>query len=333
MHRYWTQIILFAALLPVFRGSVFAASYTLSSLPDETILAEVDGSTVTVGEVRRSIASIGCIMPPKPLKLDDFLPEIEQEIVEDKVNRILMMHACDHDGHAAAARLDADREFVRRLELEFEGDAHRMADFLDRARMSEFDYRNRTVEDMVLRHVRKIHSANHPPVSVADAQRHYELNRNLYSRPEGIHLNMILLKPTDSEDLQTTSETAMLVMAELLAGTPFQELAREFSKDSRSEQGGDWGWISRNDLRTELAEVAFDLEPGEFSEPIQVRNEIFILRAVGKRPAGTALFAEVRDEILQHLTRMAEIDVEKEWIENLRAKASIVYFDHADVVN
>ena len=44
-----------------------------------------------------------------------------------------------------------------------------------------------------------------------------------------------------------------------------------------SRKGGDWGWIERQDIRKELSTVAFGLQPGSYSQPVELNNTIFIL--------------------------------------------------------
>ena len=77
---------------------------------------------------------------------------------------------------------------------------------------------------------------------------------------EQVHLHSILV---------ATYEDAEKTRARWEAGEKFADLAREVSLDEQSrEKGGDLGWFPRGVLLPGLEYVAFDLSPGEVSEPI-----------------------------------------------------------------
>ena len=82
-----------------------------------------------------------------------------------------------------------------------------------------------------------------------------------------MHLRQIILTPMADEGTALLNQTAKKIMLELANGDDFGDLARQYSQDDMSRKGGDWGWIERKDIRKELSSVAFDLEPGQYSQP------------------------------------------------------------------
>jgi len=93
----------------------------------------------------------------------------------------------------------------------------------------------------------------------------------------------------------------------------FAELAKKYSQDSKKDKGGDWGWVERKALIPELAEVAFNLKPGEYSEPIKLKNKIFILFAQDRRDNGYTPLTEVRDNIASMLvSQMAQEEQDRQ---------------------
>jgi peptidyl-prolyl cis-trans isomerase C len=65
--------------------------------------------------------------------------------------------------------------------------------------------------------------------------------------------------------------TADKVLAELAAGKPFAELARQYSTDTASvEQGGDLGWVPRGDFVQEYEEAAFSVA---LNTPTKVQSQ------------------------------------------------------------
>ncbi len=91
-----------------------------------------------------------------------------------------------------------------------------------------------------------------------------------------IRLRMIFLKA--SPENRTAAE-AMLkeIRAKVEAGTDFASLAKVYHQGSQRNQGGDWGWVDQNTLRSDLSEEAFKLEEGQASEIITTDEGCYFL--------------------------------------------------------
>ena len=78
----------------------------------------------------------------------------------------------------------------------------------------------------------------------------------------------------------------------LKSGADFRAVAREFSEVPReAREGGDWGTLGLQQLEPdeELAKWAQQLQPGEFSPPIEGDNGLMILRVDSKKGEDYAL--------------------------------------------
>lgn len=85
-----------------------------------------------------------------------------------------------------------------------------------------------------------------------------------FSRPETRRGRHILLTGDDAR------ARAEALAAQLAEGADFAELAREHSSDSLSAaDGGDLGWVERDQLAPELEKALFALEEGQVSAPVQ----------------------------------------------------------------
>ncbi|MCL2026465.1 MAG: peptidylprolyl isomerase [Leptospirales bacterium] len=81
------------------------------------------------------------------------------------------------------------------------------------------------------------------------------------------------------KEYEEREQEAAELIARLKAGADFSELAKNNSDDYSKEKGGDIGFITRDSYERELAEAAFLLKPGEFTQkPIRHKGGVFILK-------------------------------------------------------
>lgn len=84
--------------------------------------------------------------------------------------------------------------------------------------------------------------------------------------------------------LVETEEEALDILSKLDEGQDFGALAQEYSIDeSNSEAGGDLGWFNRNTMVDEFTNVAFTLDVGEISEPVETEFGFHIIQNLGYR--------------------------------------------------
>jgi foldase protein PrsA len=136
-------------------------------------------------------------------------------------------------------------------------------------------------------------------------------------------LQMEIIQPTSGPVEQVrarhilveTEDEAREVFARLAAGEDFAVLAAEYSLDvTTRDQGGDLGWFDRDDLLTpELTQVAFSLNPGERTGPVQTMLGYHIVETLEAGQREVSDQERVQQNIDQFIT----------WLDSRRETATI----------
>ena len=142
----------------------------------------------------------------------------------------------------------------------------------------------------------------------------YEGNKEQFAVPARWRASHILV---------ATAVEAQQVKAELEAGADFAELAKERSKDTAAEKGGDVGYFSEGQLVPEFEAGCFALDPGELSDPIETQFGFHIIKLIDKQEAGVQEFAKVRDIISKEMERQKQQERLTVLFDDLRAKAEV----------
>lgn len=141
--------------------------------------------------------------------------------------------------------------------------------------------------------------------------------------------------PTTAEQIHARyirvndSELAQTLVDQINTGADFAELARQYSLDTTSGQGGgDMGFFSAGTLLVpELEPVAFSLQPGETSQVIPATHydgspTYYILQVIERDPQ-RPLEAQQRSALMEQTINS--------WIEGLRTQAEITIFVDTNV--
>lgn len=86
---------------------------------------------------------------------------------------------------------------------------------------------------------------------------------------------------TGGEDAAMKGATQLV--AQLQQGAPFAAVARQFSASSTAAAGGDAGWISQGEMPAEVDAALEKLRPGQLSQPIPVKDGVYIIYLRDKR--------------------------------------------------
>ncbi len=118
---------------------------------------------------------------------------------------------------------------------------------------------------------------------------------------------------------------AMEIHAKAIApGADFAKLAEESSDGPSKAKGGDIGIFTPDRMAEEFSAAAFDLEPGQVSEPVKTKFGYHIIKVSGKWPPGDLPVEALQDDIIERLRTRKLHQGRREMKEALLAKYTIV---------
>ena len=325
-----------AACLLMTSGTAFAQK-SLAEAEDQIgarftngIVAQVEDRIITVGDVRREIEPLINQIINTSKDEADFhknLEQYEDQVIQNLVDQVLIVKDFYSDEKRRIPAHYIDSEIKERMITQFDNDRSKFLAYLHAIGKTQAEYRQMVTEDMIVGYMRGQKRKSQTIVSPVRIENYYTENRDQFYQEDGVHLRLIRLARIADENPAVLQQTAETIMQKLRNGADFGALAKEYSQDSRKNQGGDWGWIARTDLRQELGNIAFSLEKGQFSEPVKLDNEIFILFLEDKRLAGIQPLDEVRDQIEHTLISQMGREAQERWLERLRRDAYVRYYN------
>ena len=131
-----------------------------------------------------------------------------------------------------------------------------------------------------------------------EAKKFFEDNKEKFQEAATVAAKHILVE---------NEEEANNIKKQIEAGTlTFEEAAMKYSTCPSKEQGGNLGAFGRGMMVPEFEEVAFNLEIGELSDPVQTQFGYHLIIVEAKNEAKEKSFDEVKDMVTGQLIQEAQ---------------------------
>jgi peptidyl-prolyl cis-trans isomerase C len=108
--------------------------------------------------------------------------------------------------------------------------------------------------------------------------------------------------------LVENEDEAKAIAEQIKGGADFAALAKEKSKDPGAADGGDLGYFTKDQMVPEFADVAFQMYPGQVSNPVKSQFGWHVIKLEDKRQRPVPEFEKVKDQIETFLTRKTQTD-------------------------
>jgi peptidyl-prolyl cis-trans isomerase SurA len=94
--------------------------------------------------------------------------------------------------------------------------------------------------------------------------------------------------------MESATQGAAQLIAQMQQGAPFQAVARQFSASATAASGGDAGWVTAGEMAPEVEAAVQQMRPGQLSQPIPVRDGVYIIYLRNKRSGDGALVVNLK---------------------------------------
>ena len=252
--------------------------------------------------------------------------KIVEQVLDDMINEELIVQAADEAKLEVTAKeiQSALEEIKKQNKLDDDGLKRALA--MQGYTMASY---RKDVRRQILR-MRAINMLVRPRVSVTDEDvraRYDEMSRRSEAVSR-VHLQHILIalpdQPTEQQ-IAAAKARAAEVIEKAKSGTPFAELAKQYSDDDKTrDDGGDLGWIERGSIATEWEVIVFAMAKGEVRGPITGPRGFHVFHVSEIEQSKLDSFDKVKEKLRNELYSR-EMDKQTQlWMEELRKKAHVV---------
>lgn len=250
------------------------------------VAAKVGDEAVYVAEVDDILAGAKKTTP------DDKSDALRELALQQAINRRLAAQRLATEGYAVDEQ--ETKTLLDELKRKLEAQKLTFEEFLQRHGFNELIVRRRLQWDVMWAQF-----LNNSATDEA-LEKFFDAHRRQFDGTE-LRVSHILwpVKAADAAGLALAVKQAEKVRASLMDGKlTFADAAGRFSAGPSRRHGGDLGFIPAHDLMSEpFSRAAFQLQPGEVSEPVADQFGVHLITRTGEKP-GTGAWRDARRELV-----------------------------------
>ena len=290
-------------------------------------VAIINGQEITAAQFNEQAKRLAKMNLPAPM-LQTYKKQLLNYLVDEHILDLMVKQR-----NISVSEADVDEEFqklVKRFPSQEE-----FKSYFERSGSSEAELKERMRKQLAFNKL--LIEEYKIAISDEDAKKFYEENKERYKQEEQIKASHILLKLDRSADDKTVKEVEKkakeLAKKAKTKGTDFEQLARETSEGPSAPQGGDLGLFPRRRMVKPFSDAAFELKPGEISEPVRTQFGFHIIKVHEKQPERVIPFEEVKGQIVDGLKGKELRDKMMKFLEESKKEMKLELKEDNIVVN
>ena len=293
------------------------------------IVAIAEDKIITVDDVRREVTPLIPQIQREARNEQEFnqkLDALQDNAIQNLIDRVLIIKDFQKDDKKHVPENFIDNQIADQLNEQFDNDRSKFLAYLRARGTTMRDYRKEVEEDIIYNYMMHQQHKSQSIVSPVRIEQYYKENKDRFYQDDSVHLRLIQLSRASGQSDGELKGQSEAILLRLRSGEKFEDLAKEYSSDSRRAKGGDWGWMKRSDLKPEFSEPLFAVKKGECSDPVLLPEGCFLLYAEDRKYAGIQPLDEVRDQIERILVQEMGREYEDRWLERLRRNGYVKHF-------
>lgn len=295
----------------------------LYGAPVVQIVARVNDRAITNSDVTRAQTQLDQDARQNSWSLEEYNRN-QKNLLRDLIDQQLLLSKGKQLG------ITGDTELIKRLDDIRKQNHLDSLDDLEKAveqqGISYEDFKANIRNGIVTQQVVRDEVGSKMQISQADIDKYYNEHKDMFTQPESVHLNEILIPTSDNPtqaQLTAAEDKAKEIEAKLKAGGNFAELAKKYSGGPTAQEGGDLGQFKRGALAKVLEDQTFSLPAGGYTAPIRTKQGYIILQVSEHTAGGTLPLQKAEPQIEQALYMQRIQPAVRRYLTRLREEAYI----------
>ena len=320
-------------------ATIILSSVIISAEPRafNSLVAVVNGQVITESEVQQATSNTRQIIirsQPAGAERDKMLKSLRENALDSLIERELILSEFVKLGAEIKSTI-VDQDIEKIIEREpFKGNRDKFIEDLRKTGMTMKRFRDMRQKIIAVEMMRSRQAKGISVVTPQKLTETYQQHKDKFREETFARIRTIMIpKATKNPTIKLDDQRKLIteIREKTIKGVDFAELAKEHSKDSVSDSGGDRGIIGEKSikLRNDLKIAAFALDSGKVSEVLEDNYAFYLLKSEDKKRGQNKSLNDptVRDEV----NKLALLDLRKSayerWITKLKKTASIRQFD------
>ncbi len=337
--------------------SVALSGCNLTKISPDAII-KVNGEEITKSQYDKAFdkvvgnsvyAQYGIDLRKNP---DNFISlSIKQRLVNELIIKKLLEQEIKNR-NIKVTQQDLESEYEKLIDKI--GSKEKFNELLKQSQVSQNDFKAELKEEITIQKL--VDTLGNVNVSDKDAEAYYKKNIKAFNYPDKVKSSHILISADPvqikdviigkaenknlskeeidkkvQEELDAKRKKAEAILNQLKQDpTLFAQLAKENSDDPfTANDGGDLGFLAKEQLQPEYAEAAFSQKPNTISELVTTPFGYHIIMVTDRMKAGVEPFEKVKPELKNYLEQQEKTQLLQKFIEKIKNEASIEYIDES----
>ena len=253
--------------------------------------------------------------------------KIKGEVLENIVEREVLFQESKKKG--IQIKPEAISEQLKSIKARYPNEEE-FSKMLGNLKMTESDIKLQIERGMAIQQLIDKEVTEKIKVTDEETKSYFDANPDMFQQPEQIKASHILIKvDTKATDAQKAEARKKIneVQKKVKKGEDFATLAKTYSEGPSAPNGGDLGYFRRNsNLVKPFKDAAFKLEVNETSDIVETQFGYHLIKVVDKQPAKKLTYAEVKDQLNEHLKKSKMSAEVNAYIIGLKKDAKIEKF-------